>query len=36
VAGYGKIGYDHLPPGKTLQLFVEQLKKVTKDKSGSV
>ena len=36
MAGYGRTGYGHLPPGKILQLFVDQLKKITKDKSGSV
>lgn len=27
--GYGKNGYDHLPPGKKLMTFINQLKKIT-------
>ena len=34
--GYSKLGYSHLSPGKQLLMFVEQLKKVTKEKSGSI
>jgi len=34
--GYGKAGYAHIPPGQQLLKFVEQLKKITKEKSGNV
>ena len=35
VIGYSRQGYPHLPPGQHLRLFLEQLKKVTREKSGS-
>jgi hypothetical protein len=28
--GYGKFNYPHLPPGRQIMLFIDQLKKVTK------
>ena len=30
--GYGRQGHAHLPPGQLLQLFIDQLKKITKEK----
>ena len=27
---FGRTGYNHLPPGRLLQMFVDQLKKITK------
>ena len=35
VIGFGKMGYSHLPPGRLLQMFVDKLKKVTKQKTGN-
>ena len=34
--GYSKIGYANLSPGQRLGLFLNQLKKVTGQKGGSV
>ncbi len=36
IIGYGKSGYAHIPPGQQLLKFIEQLKKVTKEKSGNI
>lgn len=36
IIGYSKQGYSHIPPGQQLLLFIEQLKKITKEKSGSI
>jgi hypothetical protein len=36
IIGYSKQGFSHLPPGQQLLLFIEQLKKITKEKSGSI
>ena len=36
VLSYSRQGYSHIPPGQQLRMFLDQLKKVTKEKSGSV
>ena len=36
VLGYARMGYAHLPPAQQLRMLLEQLKKVTKEKSGSI
>ena len=36
ILGYSKAGHGHLSPGNQLLLLIEQLKKITKEKAGSV
>lgn len=34
--GYGKQGFDHVPPGQKLMMMIRQLKKVTGEKGGNI
>ena len=34
--GYNKLGYEHIPPGQKLMMFIRQLKHITGEKGGNV